>query len=220
MSDGIGSKVKMRNAFRYLKLTAALALILNFGLFFNRLIRHFVFPNLQILKTDSRYLGLRGKAWGLASLCITTFKKRYRWDPEKCDGNTKSLFIQKSSRLWWILGIFGRIEASPKNTFQIIARKCFIKGSTMDWCAKRISLARMFSYLGRTCHHTGLCQGGAGKGFWWQEFSLIISKSLPKKGMCCQVGWKWASSIFRWDRLSSFNRGQEVDFTWLVVEKN
>ena len=48
LSDGIGSKVKMRNAFRYLKLTAALALILNFGLFFNRLLRHFIFPNLQI----------------------------------------------------------------------------------------------------------------------------------------------------------------------------
>ena len=52
LSDGIGSKVKMRNAFRTsrLKLTAALAFMFNFGVFFNRLLRHFIFPNLQIRK--------------------------------------------------------------------------------------------------------------------------------------------------------------------------
>ena len=218
MSDGIGSKVKMRNAFRYLKLTAALALILNFGLFFNRLLRHFIFPNLQIWK-QARDIWVFVEKLEDRRLCVSQLSRR---DTGGIQRSVKITFHSKVlSALVDIWNIWENWNI-PKNIFQIIAPKCFflIKGSTMDWCAKRISLARMFSYLGRTCHHTGLCQGGAGKRFWWQEFSLIISKSFPKKEVCCQVGCKWASSIFRWDRLSSFNRGKEVDFTWLVVEKN
>ena len=52
----------MRNAFRYLKLTAILALILNFGIFFNRL--NGAFPHyLNLIAPFVHRLEISGSSW-------------------------------------------------------------------------------------------------------------------------------------------------------------
>ena len=113
LSDGIGSKVKMRNAFRYLKLTAALALILNFGLFFNRLLRHFIFPNLQIWK-QARDIWVFVEKLEDRRLCVSQLSRR------DTGGTQRSVKIIFHSKVLSALVDNGNIWENwsiPKNAF-------------------------------------------------------------------------------------------------------
>ena len=134
LSDGIGSKVKMRNAFRYLKLTAALALILNFGLFFNRLLRHFIFPNLPIWK-QARDIWVFVEKLEDRRLCVSQLSRR---DTGGTQRSVKITYNIWSIRENWNI---------PKNIFQIIAPKCFFSLKARLW----IDVPNAFPW--RECFH-------------------------------------------------------------------